>query len=975
MENSVDNTMRTTAMRTILSSFDPIPAWGQAPAPTIAAYGPVSKTLLPFITGTALKQGPATFDQDILDVTTDLTNIFGPLITEADQNAMQRSLLNIIINESLAPTARKKAVTALSVLAARIPDRLFGPLIVKSIEVVRDNDCPPSRRRFLITVFGSLVRTVPNRIGAFAKTIPPLILRSLSEEAYQASLEQLLESGSPDEEAQEVFEAALTATESFVSSLGDDIDSYKSEIVDAALRFLKYDPNVAAQDDEDEDMVGSQNDEMQVDDDDDLAAEEDQEFEEEGNESDDDDSSWKVRRCAVKILQAIIGKKGGADSSPPTLVYHQVAPGLIRRFSEREETVRVEVIGTLAQLVRQSTTDEISIPAGTGMIESQHPLPTRSRKRRRDSSGPDMSSTQNTRSVAPGIESPALSPSPSPGAQAELIHLSPKLIHAAQAALHQRQHPTKIAAISLLKDLVTIQPGALSGVLSQLAQPLVEALQPPSTATLLLSTNASASGSLRIEALRLLTVVCNNHSSKAIAPMVETMVSPVVAASKDRMARVAIDSIRTLEAITKVFTPPRSAGTAQAHVHSINIIFDAIMNLCKQSDADLEVRQQAIIALGTLVARTASEAKSSFLAQGKKSLALDVIAERLKNETTRLAAIQAILVLASSANNRQEIQDIWIWNVLLELTGQLRKADRTLRDNSLIAIKTISLNPNLFTRVNESTARSLAQGLIPLIDANELNTLAIALTIYSKLTNLNPQIVVTDEVVRQISLLVKKSLSGPTIDALALLLRAIGAQGSGYALTKSILDQGTRGDPLVMGRAVGTLLVYGGQSVSVSVDDFSKELDRDEARACLSLSVLGEAALLYGSSAPAMLQPKFFMKYLKSRSDQVARAAAVALGRAAIGNKNIYIPAILQLGSEKGNMKYLILHALREILMCANGNELSISAEANSIWDTLIAAALAEENQVLGSECLGRLALVDPVEYIPRLQVALDHLM
>jgi hypothetical protein len=55
--------------------------------------------------------------------------------------------------------------------------------------------------------------------------------------------------------------------------------------------------------------------------------------------SDDEDTSWKVRRAAAKAVSAVV------THYPDLLaeVYPQVAPVLLPRFREREETVKQDV--------------------------------------------------------------------------------------------------------------------------------------------------------------------------------------------------------------------------------------------------------------------------------------------------------------------------------------------------------------------------------------------------------------------------------------------------------------------------------------------------------------------------------------------------------------------------------------------------------------------------------------------------------
>ncbi|KAF9343800.1 hypothetical protein BGX34_006365 [Mortierella sp. NVP85] len=68
--------------------------------------------------------------------------------------------------------------------------------------------------------------------------------------------------------------------------------------------------------------------------------------------SDDDDVSWKVRRTSAKLLSAIIGTRQDLLGE----LYTNVAPSLINRFKEREETFRVEILQTFITLLRQTNT-------------------------------------------------------------------------------------------------------------------------------------------------------------------------------------------------------------------------------------------------------------------------------------------------------------------------------------------------------------------------------------------------------------------------------------------------------------------------------------------------------------------------------------------------------------------------------------------------------------------------------------------
>lgn len=62
--------------------------------------------------------------------------------------------------------------------------------------------------------------------------------------------------------------------------------------------------------------------------------------------------SWKVRRTSAKLLAAIIGTRQDLLGQ----LYSTIAPTLINRFKEREETVRLEILQTFITLLRQTNT-------------------------------------------------------------------------------------------------------------------------------------------------------------------------------------------------------------------------------------------------------------------------------------------------------------------------------------------------------------------------------------------------------------------------------------------------------------------------------------------------------------------------------------------------------------------------------------------------------------------------------------------
>jgi cullin-associated NEDD8-dissociated protein 1 len=354
---------------------------------------------------------------------------------------------------------------------------------------------------------------------------------------------------------------------------------------------------------------------------------------------------------------------------------------------------------------------------------------------------------------------------------------------------------------------------------------------------------------------------------------------------------------------------------------------------------------------------------------------MSILNDRLKNETTRLAAVHAIDTVAALTTTRGQLQPQWIRDVSIELSAQLRKANRSLRSASLAALKNLVIAPASRGVLDDPTISGLVSALLPLLTTIDLHLLGPALLVLSTLVVDNSKLVVTDELNIALCNLLRAPLGGAVLDAVLALVTNIGEKGAGQKLMSGLLnDVSVNGDPAVVGKVIGTLLVFGGPTVGVNVDNFLAEIvisDSDDARRCLALAVLGETGLRLGPKSP--LRPSTFTDQFKSKSGKVPLAAAVALGRAGAGNIPVYLPEILATMDKGGNAQYLLLHSIKEILQQASNKFVDISSFTKMIWDRLLSAAQLEDNKAVGAECIGRLTIIDPITYMPQLQSYLKN--
>jgi len=994
LKNSVDNSVAYLALRTVIEAFQrPIP--GVTPGREVQeAYGSISRILIPRFLGrhTSLKdsksasllsEGVLTSDEvppDAVDVVIEVVRCFGTSLNAVETEALQDAVVNLLEKDKGNSAVKKRAVVALSMLAHYLSSDMLNKFIDRASAALGSSDIAPVTRRLYINVLGSMARSIPQRFGPHVNTLAPYILQVLGEDELQARLDEVNEGqGDSGLEFDEVREAALVALEAFLASCPTQMRQFTDDSLSACLRYLKFDPNYAQDDDED----------MEVDDEDDEDGafdDEDDEFEEDAGFDDDDDASWKVRRCAAKALHTIISTRSSGDLLDNGVLYGRAAPALVKRFNEREENVRLEVFSALSLLVRK--TGEGVIPDFSLDPQNEYLAlnpPSSSRKRRRQSSAAGASAFAL---AGTGLASPTAEKIPASGSRADLARLVPSIVKGATNLLKGKLVPTKQAVVTLLDDVVAVQRGGLGEYFDQIMDPILDSIKQSSSSgstSALSGTGGTASATvttLRIAALRLIGDIARNHSSSVLQPYLTKIVAGVTGAVHDRFYKLSGEAIQAAEEVIKAITPPRSKRTAQKYKSELSKLYTVVLDRVSSNDADTEVRNKALHALGILLSRTSGGDGTALLAEADRQAALNELLKRLTAETTRLAAVRAIdTVAALSTDGSFSFDDQWVQQVATELSAQLRKANRSLRGSSVQALKHLVLSPAVKSNFSDATVESIVSNLVPVIHNNDAQLLGPGLLVLARLVSAKPKLVLTPELIASLCELLRSTVAGTVLDSLLAFVNEVGATGLGQPLMGALLkDVGVNGDPAVVGKVIGTLLVASGNTAGVTLDNFMQEIKanaQDSARASLALAVLGEAGLRLGAKSP--VQPNIFLDQFSSSLGKVSMAAAVALGRAGAGNIPMYLPVILKDLQKPGPTQYLLLQSVKEILQQAAVSQIGDDEQANigkfadSVWNQLLAAADAEDNKAVCAECVGRLVIIDPQTYMVKLQVSLHQ--
>lgn len=252
---------------------------------------------------------------ECLEVLNDLLRRFAAYLADAEAHDCLDALLRELCSTRAA--ARKRAIACIASLSAALPDRMLeSELIAPICNQMEAISAKTELRRTYIQTLCAISRSGGYRLAKQLDKVVPLILKQC-----------IPASASRDDP--EMIESCLQAFESFMLRFPKEIGTYETAMGEAALIYLAYDPNYAA---DDEDM---EDDELDEDDE-----------EEEGNYyySDDDDISWKVRRAAAKFLSSLILSR--PDRLPSLLP--MLTPTLISRFKEREENVKMDIFGEAA---------------------------------------------------------------------------------------------------------------------------------------------------------------------------------------------------------------------------------------------------------------------------------------------------------------------------------------------------------------------------------------------------------------------------------------------------------------------------------------------------------------------------------------------------------------------------------------------------------------------------------------------------
>uniref|UniRef100_A0A1I7RSB0 TIP120 domain-containing protein n=2 Tax=Bursaphelenchus xylophilus TaxID=6326 RepID=A0A1I7RSB0_BURXY len=854
----------------------------------------------------------------------EITDILGILITKFGHSSYIdfKDIVNVLFIQLSKDrqSLRKRAISVLGQVAEVVDDEVYVSIVNRVFEGIQNGGSNSVIRAHV------LAASTVSRSGRGLKSRLPEFIKLLVKYCQ-------------DTDDDELKDACVHAFEVFISRCNKEITPYLSDIEGICAEFIRYDPNYQYDDENGDDS-------MEVD-----AEEENDEEDDLDDYSDDDDFSWKVRRSAAKCYEALINYRTDRLGEHFT----NIAPLLLNRFKEREENVKIDVFKAYEALLKQT---RLYLPEKLAQFDNSTNISPFTALEAKNISFSNEMVKKVFEDEADGKQKAVLT------AYNEQV---PKCVKAICKQLKSKSANVRLHCYSLLTSLVRAFPGCLERHFEILI-PLIQN-----------SVNEeSADNATKIDTLQFLNLSFCSHEPQVFVSHFESLVAIIIKCVNESFYKVSAAALIVLQSLIIVL---KRTGEGEKYLESI---YNVIVSKLKVGDIDQEVKERSIAAGGVLL--------SSFGAElgPKLEEILPLLLDKINNEITRPTTVQAFCVIVNSSETID--LSLVLDNLLLQLSDFLRKNQRALK------IASLTLMSSLVSKYPPSQLPS--QGISKVI--NELPVLMVESDLFISQLSLRLAKDFTQKFPSEIS----PSL-GSVIEASVTLANNSLLVGNMLQWAVDLFVNIACGD--IPGKPdflhlmeLLTLQIYNNakglsrqtyQSVAVIMANATKAVndvnsttkivtgliqvlskDDGDGLGLFALTALGELGRIFPDSFQiSKVDPEeLITNSFNSTSEERKTAASFAFGALACGNLEKYLPALLNEISSQPNRQYVLLHALKEVIISQNTSERSavgFNQAINNIWDVLVAHSGSKEESTRSvvAECMGRLCRINLDELLPRL--------
>ncbi|ORY22630.1 armadillo-type protein [Naematelia encephala] len=857
---------------------------------------------------------------ELLQILTDIFLRFPHVISTRGslQNKLLESLIDILSVGR--PAVRKRAIPAVSALISTNSELFDTTLKSRLVEGLSQG--------------GDASRTWINLLASLARG--PSV-QKIGEFLVESKAVDLVLGEAGDLEDVEAVEGALVALEVLVLRCPSEITPHIPAITQKGLELVKYDPNYV-------DMEGDDEEDVEMDGEDD----EDDDFDD--GYSDDDDVSWKIRRSAAKLLAALIRTRNELAID----FYRNALPVLINRFSEREESVRLEVLAAVESLLKQTATARAADLASAG------------RNKRKRNTDMDEESSDD--------ESPM-----------HYLQISlPQLVRAILKQLSAKSVPTRQQCFVLLEQIVEALGGGLDSESDAICTASISALR---------SIDSATTSSLAMAALSFLADFFRHHSPRVYGSHLAQLVPAIVRCMKDKLQRISFEAFAAASALAQAARPNgASSPLPSSFAQPIQKLFTATTSVLGDTSVDGDVRERALESLGSLLVHEGDTLSASYAEY------LPLITARLANENTAATAVLVIGRIAEAQTCKGPEMDNWLLEILPSIVIALRRNRRPGGKNAeFTSLSHILLRVG--SNLSPEKADLIIHELQPLLDsAPALQIIAIVL---SHQPAARPAV---EKDVLPAAIKMAKSASSvnlPHVDALTAFFAAYvdGDVDCATRLVPTLVDALSKAATLpdatsggtapytTTARCVGAIVQHSRRNSAGILATFEKTIKSSkstEAATYLALFCIGEIGRITDLSINAGLFERV-LSFFNNESEEVRSAAAFAAGNLAVGSPKVFLPAVVKhiTSADDEASRLLLLHALKEVILHSSSAQLELIAD--SLWTPLFGeesnaraknGSKGPDENDLGDDgirnvkaaCIGKLTTLAPAKFLPQLQ-------
>ena len=510
---------------------------------------------------------------------------------------------------------------------------------------------------------------------------------------------------------------------------------------------------------------------------------------------------------------------------------------------------------------------------------------------------------------------------------------------------------------------------------------------------------------LKLDALCLIRVMLSNdkHTPSHIKNgLCNTLLGEVCLAAQEQWYKVIAEALRVLSEVPGFFlngyTNEDDATRKREKDMVAAQLYNAIEPLLAASDVDQEIKECALTASAALLAALHGSLSSEQIGR-----ILTLLLEKLKNETTRVAAIKTLSSIAATSNSEsmedEKIDLSCILSDAISTMGTfLRQQSRRLKQSALEALVVVVTNHGtmavslaggqLFSSVQEELASLIVDSDLHLSHLSMRVSIAMLKVCpecgpAARSHVLPPALVLTtsslmqDTALESLLALFERMIVSNTVEFSELFGMLQGQASNGANLSKHSISH------LAKCIAIITAATSKENRNRVVLDLLSALNDASAAvgggatkHVVLSLLISGDLGRVFDFSAMPDVANKLQTVYIdcfNSSSEEVKQAASYALGRAAIGAECVLLPALLSaLECSEQKKQYLLLAALKEFIQCQQK-----SSDTKGLVDSVPVilphllkhcADSDEGSRTVVAECIGSLACVQPVPMFEKLQ-------